>query len=229
MDGYIKLWRKSLESSVWTNINLWRFWTWCLMKASYKPRIAKVGYQDVPLEPGQFVFGRHKASLETRLSEQTIKTCLKHLENMENLTIKTTNKYSIISIRNWDKYQNTDQPTNQQVTNNQPATNHKQEGKEGKKIKEVKEIYARFEIFWKAYPRKKSKGQAEKAFLKINPDEQLLVTMLATIERAKKSDDWLREGGKYIPYPATWLNARGWEDEISKEQKEEEREPHQWL
>jgi len=92
------------------------------------------------------------------------------------------------------------------------------------------DICARFEIFWKAYPKKKSKGQAEKAFRKIKPDEQLLATMLATIERAKKSADWLKESGKYIPYPATWLNARGWEDEISEEARnEEEREPHQWL
>ncbi len=73
-----------------------------------------------------------------------------------------------------------------------------------------------FGLFWEAYPRKKSKGQAEKVFAKINPDEQLLATMLATIERAKKSDDWLKEGGQYIPYPATWLNAKGWEDEIPK-------------
>ncbi len=70
-----------------------------------------------------------------------------------------------------------------------------------------------FELFWKAYPKKKSKGQAEKAFDKINPDEQLLASMIAMIERAKKSEDWLKAGGQYIPHPATWLNAKGWEDE----------------
>ena len=96
--------------------------------------------------------------------------------------------------------------------------------------KTSKKLYAQLDTFWKAYPKKKSKGQAEKAFRKIKPDEQLLATMLATIERAKKSADWQKENGKYIPYPATWLNARGWEDEISEETRnEEEREPHQWL
>ena len=39
--------------------------------------------------------------------------------------------------------------------------------------------------------------------------------MIATIERATTSEDWLKEGGKYIPYPATWLGARGWEDEMT--------------
>jgi len=80
-------------------------------------------------------------------------------------------------------------------------------------ITKDKNIYARFEKFWKAYPKKKSKGQAEKAWLRARPDEQLLATMIATIERAKKSEEWRREMGKYIPYPATWLNAKGWEDE----------------
>ena len=71
-----------------------------------------------------------------------------------------------------------------------------------------------FEKFWKAYPKKKSKGDAEKAFAKINPNEQLLATMIATIERAKTSDDWRKDDGQYIPFPATWLRDRRWEDEF---------------
>jgi len=73
-----------------------------------------------------------------------------------------------------------------------------------------------FEIFWKTYPKKKSKGDAERAFARVNPSDELLATMLTAIERAKKSADWLKNSGQYIPYPATWLNAKGWEDEIKK-------------
>ena len=82
------------------------------------------------------------------------------------------------------------------------------------KEKKEKRYCANFEIFWKSYPKKKSKGQAEKAFFKIRPNEQLLAIMIARIEQAKTSEDWIEEQGKYIPHPATWLNARGWEDEI---------------
>ena len=72
-----------------------------------------------------------------------------------------------------------------------------------------------FDKFYSAYPNKKSKGQAEKAFSKIDPDEQLLATMIATIERAKTHDvQWLKDNGSFIPHPATWLNAKGWMDEI---------------
>ncbi len=73
-----------------------------------------------------------------------------------------------------------------------------------------------FEIFWRAYPKRKSKGDAEKAFAKVRPDETLFATILAKIEESKTSDDWLKDDGKYIPYPATWLNAKGWEDEVKR-------------
>ena len=70
-----------------------------------------------------------------------------------------------------------------------------------------------FNSFWKSYPKKKSKGDAEKAFAKINPNGKLLAAMLAKIEQGKKSEDWQKDSGKYIPHPATWLRAKGWEDE----------------
>jgi len=70
---------------------------------------------------------------------------------------------------------------------------------------------SRFDEFWKAYPKKKNKGQAEKAFKRINGTS--LDTLLSAIESAKKSPEWTKENGQYIPYPATWLNAKGWEDE----------------
>jgi len=72
-----------------------------------------------------------------------------------------------------------------------------------------------FDEFWQRYPKKRSKGQAEKTWTKLNPDEQLFQAIMQGLEQAKKSTDWQKEGGKYIPYPSTWLNAKGWEDEYT--------------
>ena len=144
MEGYVKLWRKSLESPIWQNHNLWRFWEWCLMKATFKPRVGKVGFQDVQLEPGQFIFGRLTASKETGLSEQTIRTSIDSLRSSQNLTIKSTNKYSIISIVKWAEYQ---EEVTSKVTNKQPATNQQlTTDKKGKKDKKEKKgtIYGEF-------------------------------------------------------------------------------------
>ena len=73
-----------------------------------------------------------------------------------------------------------------------------------------------FTAFWDSYPRKKSKGDAEKAWIKIKPDEQLTERILHAVEQAKTSADWQRDGGQFVPYPASWLNAKGWEDETGR-------------
>lgn len=70
-----------------------------------------------------------------------------------------------------------------------------------------------FQKFWQAYPKKKSKGDAEKAWKSIKPDEQLQDRILNALERAKTSESWRKNGGQFIPYPATWLRAKGWDDE----------------
>ncbi len=70
-----------------------------------------------------------------------------------------------------------------------------------------------FEKFWRAYPKRASKGQAEKTWRRLRPNEQLIETIIQAIERAKTSEKWRKDGGQFIPYPATWLNAKGWEDE----------------
>lgn len=81
------------------------------------------------------------------------------------------------------------------------------------------DIETRFERFWKAYPKKKAKGDALKAFSKLKADDQLLEIILSALGRQKQSKDWLKEEGKYIPYPATWLSGRRWEDEDGTEEK----------
>jgi|GEM_PF-3129951 hypothetical protein len=136
--GWVKLWRKTLESPIWKNPDLMRVWTWCLLKANYTESGDMVRYREVSLRPGQFLTGRHRAARETGLSEQTLRTCLSALESNHQIIRKSTNKYSIITIVNWDTYQGCEAPINQQltskVTSNQPASNHslkeRQEGEE---------------------------------------------------------------------------------------------------
>lgn len=69
-----------------------------------------------------------------------------------------------------------------------------------------------FDKFWAAYPKKDAKAPARKAFAKLNPDEALLERMLQALSWQTKREQWVKEGGKYIPLPASWLNAARWED-----------------
>jgi hypothetical protein len=70
-----------------------------------------------------------------------------------------------------------------------------------------------FAEFWAAYPRKKEKGDAEKAWKK-QGCAKIVTQILIAIRDAKISADWLKESGRFIPYPSKWLNRRGWEDEL---------------
>lgn len=75
------------------------------------------------------------------------------------------------------------------------------------------DILPLFDLFWGAYPRKVSKADARKAFAKLNPDAALVEDMLRALDWQKRLPEWTRDGGQFVPYPATWLNSRRWEDE----------------
>ena len=119
---YLCLRREFIERGWIKNRKLWAFWTWCLLKAAYKTGEVVVGCQRVQLLPGQFIFGRRKAAQETSLTEQEIRTLIKFLKVTGHITVKATNKYSLITIMNLSSYQGSgygDQPSNQPTINHQ--------------------------------------------------------------------------------------------------------------
>lgn len=73
-----------------------------------------------------------------------------------------------------------------------------------------------FERFWRAYPacRHVHKDRAARAWRKLNPDLETCRRMSDALETQKRSAQWTKDGGEYIPHPATWLNGRYWEAEI---------------
>ena len=67
-----------------------------------------------------------------------------------------------------------------------------------------------FDRFWSEYPRRIGKAAARRAFQCAGADTEVL---LEAVRRQKRSSQWLRDGGRYIPAPANWLAQRRWEDE----------------
>ncbi len=68
-----------------------------------------------------------------------------------------------------------------------------------------------FDAFWAVYPRKVGKGEARKAFAKVKAPVSMLIDAVNT---QKQSHQWTKNGGEYIPNPATWLNQGRWEDSL---------------
>lgn len=75
-----------------------------------------------------------------------------------------------------------------------------------------------FAEFWQQYPKKVAKPDALKAWRKVKPSGRLLADLMAGLAIHKVSDQWRKNGGEFIPHPATWLNKRRWEDEIQTAQ-----------
>ena len=87
----------------------------------------------------------------------------------------------------------------------------------------VSESDIAFESFWKAYPRKIGKEAARKAFAKVKKSEWNL--LVPAVEAQKRSQQWTKENGRYIPNPATWLNQGRWQDELTPAQTVETNNP----
>lgn len=101
------------------------------------------------------------------------------------------------------------------------------EGK-GEKKKEKEKILKSdseaFAAFWEAYPNKKNKAVAVKRWDSLHVTAAVYEKIMAGLAKAKNSMEWAERGGKYIPYPSTWLNAEGWENEYRPQRAEPVRE-----
>lgn len=126
MQGWVSIHRKIKNNPVWQDPKLLKLWMLCLLEASHKEHEQLVGRQIVKLHPGEFVTGRYAlakafndgAKKSDLVPESTIWRWLKWLEKNDFLAIKSTTKFSIISIKNWNVYQQNEQKSEQQKSKN---------------------------------------------------------------------------------------------------------------
>mgnify|MGYP003145187699 CR=1 FL=1 len=120
MNGWIKLHYKFLKWEWSNDANMVALFLHLLLKANYQGR----NWRGQDIKRGELITGLHSLSAETGISLQSLRTCLKRLKSTNEITIKTTNKYSVICIRNYNKYQHelTSKLTSK-LTNNQQTTN----------------------------------------------------------------------------------------------------------
>lgn len=105
--------------------------------------------------------------------------------------------------------------------------NKKDEIRNKKEESVVTNVFAStFEPFWSSYPRKIGKGAAEAAWLKIKPrpTDEFTTQVIEKIEQLKLSYDWRKDSGAFIPHPSTWLNRKGWEDEVVYDRPKDQKE-----
>lgn len=154
-NGYIKLFRKMVDWGWYKDANTMRVFMHLLLTANY----AETEYMGTTIHPGETVIGRKSLANALGMSEKNVRTALNHLKSTNEVAIRTTNKFSVVTIVNWESYQvkdgKTANKTANKVANDGPASGHTIRIQEDKKFKggrsprskkeELEETYAMME------------------------------------------------------------------------------------
>jgi len=119
MTGWIKIHRKFLDWEWFNKSEAVHLFMYLVLKANHKDG----QWQGIDIKKGQFVTSFGKISSDTGISLQTIRTLLKKFEKTNEINIQTTNKFTILTICKYECYQQENEPTNTQLTNEQQTTN----------------------------------------------------------------------------------------------------------
>jgi len=120
---FITLHRKIITSSCFDDAELLKLWIWCLVRANHKDREIIHAGQVIKLKRGEFITGRFEAAKELKITPMKFRSRITLLQKMSMISKKVTNKYTIISVINYDYYQSgAKNLTNKQPTNNQQIT-----------------------------------------------------------------------------------------------------------
>ncbi len=215
MNGWIKTHRKIIEWEWFTVPNMFHVFSYLLLSANTKD----TKFQGLDLKKGQLVTGLFSLKEATGVSIQSLRTCLKRLKSSGEITVKSTNKYSVITICNYSMYQFENKTANKQSTSNQQATNNRQEVKKLRSKKNGANG-VQFEAFWNVFSDKRGKKGAEKAFKKALKRATFEEIEKGAKQYAVERERILKNGG--TPKMAQgWLSDDRWTDEfnITKQSK----------
>lgn len=118
-NGYIKLHRKILDWQWYTDTNTFKLFIHLLLTANIEDKM----WRNVEVKRGQLITSREHLAHATNLSVQQVRSCIDKLKNSNEILIKSTNKYTLITIVKYNDYQDSLQNNNQQITNKQPTNN----------------------------------------------------------------------------------------------------------
>lgn len=229
MDGWLKLYRSILDSAVFQDAEVLKVWIWLLCNVAFEQHDTICYGKVIHLKPGQIATGRKKIAQCTDLNETKVYRALTAIKSLGNIEIKATNKYSIITVVNWDKYQdeNGKRTSNEQQTNSKTTTYEQQDDskrtqhKNGKNGKKEKNIYmcSFFQSVWDEYPKKLGKNKITKAAMKQLEEageDAVMGAVRRYVEKIK------REGTdeKYIMHGSTFFNG-AWRDYVVDDKPEE--------
>jgi hypothetical protein len=212
--GWIKLHRQVADNPIWLKDTFsdGQAWIDLLLLANHKEGfIHKRGIRLV-VPRGCAGWSEKALSIRWKWSRGKVRRFIDFLvhQNMIKIEQQNIKLTTIIQIINYDLYQSigtTNDTTKRTSDGHQTDTNKKNKN-------EKNTTYTpEFDLFWSVYPRKVAKGEAWKAWAKQNGNRPKIEVIISTIEKWKQTDQWQKDGGQFIPHPATWINSERWHDD----------------
>ena len=227
--GYIKIHRKIQDSFIYKDSKALHLWIHLILEANHKDREFIFNNKKQICKRGQLIAGRQSLALETRISSSRVYRILKMLESEHLIEQQKTNKFTIITLLEYRKYQgdigNVEHQTEQQLNNQRTTTeqpvNTNNNDNTLKNVNNVNTTTAKadkhkskveqdFDTFWSVYPKKQDKDYAFTCWKRKKPD---LSVVLIALQWQKLSPAWLKDSGKYVTNASTYINRRTYLDE----------------
>jgi hypothetical protein len=229
-NGWIKLYRKLIDSRIFKNPELLQLFIYSLLHANHSDKWVRIktgkGHSDVNVSRGQFIFGSHSAAEHLNQNWNTTYKRLKKLEEYEYLQTQSTAHYTLVTICNYDQYQSNEEGEDQDISDpnqNQlkPKSKPNQTNKNDKNNKKEYNMSI-FDLARKKYPGTKKGNETEfENFCKKHKDwEEVLPNLLSSIENQIAVREKKKIRAEFVPewkHFRTWINGRCWEEEIALE------------
>ena len=214
MEGWIKLHRKITKWEWYDDGNTFRLFMHLLLMANHKDG----SWHGIPVNRGQFITGRKKLAKALKLGEQQIRTSLERLQLTSEVTIEATSKYSIITIVNYNAYNDKETCNNQQstetATNNQPSSNQQVTTNNNDNNEKNEKEEKNFSEFFLACPARNGK-RTERKQTKINYLREAIKDRPAILAAAKNYANCKQAKEGYAKDPKRFL--ANWRDWITPE------------
>ncbi|HJX33914.1 MAG TPA: hypothetical protein VJ373_01945 [Desulfatiglandales bacterium] len=120
--GYIKIYRSLKSKGYYKDSQYIHLWVHLLMCATYQEKEYLFNGKIEYLKPGQFITGRQRLSKDTGIQESKIERILNCFESEQQIEQQNKSKFRIISICNWEEYQNNEQQIEQQMNSQRTAS-----------------------------------------------------------------------------------------------------------
>ena len=213
-DGnYIKISRRILDWEWWMDMNTTRVFIYMIIRANWK----EGKFKGIDIPRGSFAASIASISDGTGLTNDEVRTAIKHLLKSGNITKQSTNKYTVFSVVGYDSYQDSSQSNPKQSPSYSQAIPNDRRKKEGNNIslcERAREGPMRFNDFWNTYPKKVNMLNAQGEYTYVlettaELSEDDLITAAAnyaeycTIRCTKE---------RYIKNPDNWLKESVWID-----------------